>query len=319
MTVGGTSAIENISRHDAVEYGDRSEFFNSQSRRPREFSIIDIPELRSHRKAARPRGMCSMKGSFEVGIREGLIDQKHFEAMGHSIWLYLWVIRRNTDRRGGGKFVWGGKPTTYAEISKDSGFPVRRVRFWLDRLRKFGYVFVHHTNYSKMRIEINKAKKFKNRKGKTGNLFAEIPVDKSVEMSEKRPDQLTQNCQLKVPKSVNLKSQNCQLNKSHSIEPEARPPVVSFSDSEIPLAADALTAKTAAAFRCIGFEEPFGQPEFQAVWVKNHDREDPWLTIKMEATIQECQRKKIGVPPQFYFAKHDVEKTENAMVKARPM
>jgi hypothetical protein len=70
---------------------------------------------------------------------------------------------------------------------------------------------------------------------------------------------------------------------------------------------------TAAAFTEIGFEKPFGQPAFQAVWAVHFDRakkNGTWMTQAMEDTIQECQRMNVGIPPQFYDAKHDVEARE---------
>jgi hypothetical protein len=33
----------------------------------------------------------------------------------------------------------------------------------------------------------------------------------------------------------------------------------------------------------------------------------------MEETIQECQRSEIGIPPQFYTAKHNIEEQETAL------
>lgn len=69
----------------------------------------------------------------------------------------------------------------------------------------------------------------------------------------------------------------------------------------------------AAAFSSIGFEKPFGQKHFQNVFLKclSERNPDEWLTMVMEATIQECQLKKIVIPPQFYAAKRNVETREN--------
>jgi hypothetical protein len=73
--------------------------------------------------------------------------------------------------------------------------------------------------------------------------------------------------------------------------------------------------RSASAFSEIGFDAPFGQPPFQAIWVTHFTaakENGAWLTEAMEATIQECQRYKIGVPPQFFDAKHGIEKSERA-------
>ena len=69
----------------------------------------------------------------------------------------------------------------------------------------------------------------------------------------------------------------------------------------------------AAAFKILGFEEPFGHRTFQEVWLRRYGgHTGEWLTGVMEATIQECQQNRIGIPPQFYDAKHDIEKVETA-------
>ena len=78
----------------------------------------------------------------------------------------------------------------------------------------------------------------------------------------------------------------------------------------------------AAAFTDLGFDKPFGQSSFQAVWVTHYMaavETGNWITQSMEDTIQECQKAGIGIPPQFYEAKHDVEKREIASTKKVPL
>ncbi len=74
-------------------------------------------------------------------------------------------------------------------------------------------------------------------------------------------------------------------------------------------------AGTAAAFVAIGFDKPFGQVKFQAIWIKHFEiaiAAGEWLTQAMEDTAQECQSLNIGVPPQFFSAKREVETREMA-------
>ena len=74
------------------------------------------------------------------------------------------------------------------------------------------------------------------------------------------------------------------------------------------------------AFTAIGFEKRFGRPNFQAIWATHYvaaRRDGTWLTEAMEACIQECQDRNIGVPPQFYDAKHHVQANEDAEFKNR--
>jgi hypothetical protein len=69
---------------------------------------------------------------------------------------------------------------------------------------------------------------------------------------------------------------------------------------------------SAAAFAAIGFDKAFGQLKFKSIWLAKFKERGEWLTQAMEDTIQECQRKNVGVPPQFYAAKHDIEAVEAA-------
>jgi uncharacterized protein YdaU (DUF1376 family) len=79
-----------------------------------------------------------------------------------------------------------------------------------------------------------------------------------------------------------------------------------------------IAAKATAAFQSIGFEHPFGHANFQAVFLDEClNPKGRWMTQIMEATIQRCQGDNIGVPPQFYEAKRDVEARENAALKGR--
>lgn len=106
-----------------------------------------------------------------------------------------------------------------------------------------------------------------------------------------------------------------QKSDSHSYNQGNKTEVEGETDTDT----DTEEAEAAAAFRAIGFNAAFGQKKFQSVYVKRFSRKLPgeWVTEVMESTIQECQQKKIGVPPQFYEAKRDVEVRENATVVQR--
>jgi hypothetical protein len=70
--------------------------------------------------------------------------------------------------------------------------------------------------------------------------------------------------------------------------------------------------ETPAAFLALLHNKTFGHTEFQEIWVRRFAsmKNGEWLQEAMEATIQECQRKNIRVPPQFFDAKRDVEERE---------
>jgi len=140
-----------------------------------------------------------------VGVQDGLIDPKHEEAMGSAVWLFLWCIRCETQKSG---FVLGGAALSYAEISRRSGFPERRIRRWLDRLRKHNYVRVLYTNYKMLRIEIMKPKKW-------------FPKQQNMFHGSHRPQTVSHD----RPQTVSPVSTNGQSNKSCSLRENSKTPL----------------------------------------------------------------------------------------------
>lgn len=103
---------------------------------------------------------------------------------------------------------------------------------------------------------------------------------------------------------------------SPSPSPETSSIPHSIAKGDRAAAASLLSERTAAAFSAIGFDRPFGPIPFQQIWISNFEKEAEWVTIKMEATIQECQDRAIGIPPQFYEAKRVVEADERIAARA---
>ncbi len=83
--------------------------------------------------------------------------------MGSAVWLFGWLIHRQTTQRNGSGLVLRGKPLTYAAISEDTGWPPRTIRKWMAKLRETGYVDVKHSCYSHLVIRVLNAKKFGSR------------------------------------------------------------------------------------------------------------------------------------------------------------
>jgi len=92
-----------------------------------------------------------------VGLHGGVISAEHQKAMGKSIWLYLWLVKRQTKANG---LVLGGAPITYQRIFSEIKVPLRTAQRWLRLLREKGYVEISYLNYHQIRIRILKAKKF---------------------------------------------------------------------------------------------------------------------------------------------------------------
>jgi len=140
-----------------------------------------------------------------VGIQDGLIDPKHERAMGQAIWIFLWCVRCQTQRTN---FVLGGMPLTYDEISRRSGFPARRIRRWIDRLRRSNYVKVTHLNFCMLRIEIMKSKKW-------------FPKQIELPLNLSRP----QTVNLSRPEVVNTATKNGQPKQSCSLREKSKTPL----------------------------------------------------------------------------------------------
>jgi hypothetical protein len=145
-----------------------------------------------------------------IGIQDGLIDPKHERAMGQAVWLFLWCIRSQTQKN----FVLGGMPLTYEEIERRSGFPARKIRRWLNILRRSNYVRVSHLNYCMLRIEIMKPKKWTPKQSELP--FPRAHSTRPETVNSTTLEELTGSGQHVCPKTVNTASKNGQL-KQRSI------------------------------------------------------------------------------------------------------
>lgn len=106
-----------------------------------------------------PRAAIGGKG-MNSGIRGGLWDEKHFRRMGSAIWLFGWLVHRQTTQRHGEGLVLRGKGIDYTTISEDTGFSERTLQRWMATLIRGGYVSVKHTCYKRLVIRVLNAKKF---------------------------------------------------------------------------------------------------------------------------------------------------------------
>ena len=99
-------------------------------------------------------------GQFWIGAKGGLLDKKHYLAMGNAVWLFLYVLRGQTcvDEAGLGIFQYG-RPIKLEQISYDfDGLRISTIKKWLQRLRKGGYIVTEsHSNHGLI-IWIPKAK-----------------------------------------------------------------------------------------------------------------------------------------------------------------
>lgn len=111
-----------------------------------------------------------MKG-FGIEVKNDLLEYKHHENMGDSVWLYLWLLDKTTSvsEDGIGKIL-GGKPIKYEDVSKDLRLSQNTYTRYISRLRKHGYIMVTRAPNGLI-FKITKAhKRFSNKYARSGVL-----------------------------------------------------------------------------------------------------------------------------------------------------
>ncbi|MGH9747462.1 MAG: hypothetical protein ACRD59_15310 [Candidatus Acidiferrales bacterium] len=88
-----------------------------------------------------------------------LLDVHHYEKMGSALWLYSWLILRQTHQSGSIGWVLGGAPITYREIEEETGFNRRTIEGWFRKLRRGGYIETSVAPTGVV-VRITKSKKF---------------------------------------------------------------------------------------------------------------------------------------------------------------
>jgi hypothetical protein len=100
-----------------------------------------------------------MRGKdFNTGLRGVLFEARHYERMGSAVWLYAWLVLRQTHQTGEVGWVLGGAPVSYREIEEETGFNVRTLERWMSTLRRYGYIQTQ-SSMGGLIVRITKAKK----------------------------------------------------------------------------------------------------------------------------------------------------------------
>jgi hypothetical protein len=101
-----------------------------------------------------------MRGKdYKAGLRGVLFEARHHQRMGAAIWLYGWLVLRQTHQSGSIGWVLGGSPISYHEIEEETGFNSRTLERWMHTLRQHGYVETDAAPGGVI-VRIIKAKKF---------------------------------------------------------------------------------------------------------------------------------------------------------------
>jgi hypothetical protein len=82
-----------------------------------------------------------IKENFWVGAKGGLLDERHYLCMRDSVWLFLFLLLKQTSVNEAGEGVVNyGHPITRMEIQEQTGYHERRVEDWIERLRRTSYI-----------------------------------------------------------------------------------------------------------------------------------------------------------------------------------
>ncbi len=101
-----------------------------------------------------------MRGKdFNTGLRGVLFEARHYERMGSAVWLYGWLVLRQTHQTGSTGWVLGGAPISYKEIEEETGFNARTLERWMQTLRRHEYVETAPAQMGGLIVRITKAKK----------------------------------------------------------------------------------------------------------------------------------------------------------------
>lgn len=99
-----------------------------------------------------------MNGYF-ISITNNLLEEKHYEAMGNAVWLYMWLIDRMTEISEGQGIVNNGYPINYDMVREHlTTLNERTYRRMVFALREGGYINTHKAQHG-IYVTINKAKK----------------------------------------------------------------------------------------------------------------------------------------------------------------
>ncbi len=106
--------------------------------------------------------------TFNVPVSNGLLDPRHYKAIGDAVWLFICLIDKQTrgvDKNGHGE-VSGGSPIRDSVIASALGCSRRTVIRWRGTLAHGGYITARRTPYGYVYC-IKKPKKWRSNIAKT--------------------------------------------------------------------------------------------------------------------------------------------------------
>jgi hypothetical protein len=243
--------------------------------------------------------------SYPLPLWNGILD--HCEKIGPALWEFVWLLDKITLEKDGKGIVLGGAPVKIERIARDLRRSDHTVRRNLDRLQAGKYIERTRTPYG-LTIRVRNSRKF--------GIWSKKEIVTSGRSLPVSPGEIGQECERDRPEVTERSAINGRNKEDTARNPAPNAAkngaVTVLLEAAAESSPNTQLETAAAAFSAIGHVAPFGHVSFQEVFLRRFaDRKSgEWLTEMMEATIQECQQKQIGVPPQFTDAKRDVEKRE---------
>jgi hypothetical protein len=130
--------------------------------------------------------------NYNTGLRGVLFEAQHYARMGSAIWLYGWLVLRQTHQTGTTGWVLGGAPVTYREIEGETGFNRRTLERWMCVLRRNAYIATEAAPGGVI-VRILKAKKYLHRPNGP-NASAALRARKVAETVRKVGERGPQDC-----------------------------------------------------------------------------------------------------------------------------
>jgi hypothetical protein len=130
--------------------------------------------------------------NFNTGLRGVLFEERHYARMGSAIWLYGWLVLRQTHQTGTTGWVLGGSPVSYREIESETGFNRRTLERWMSLLRRNEYIETEAAPDGVI-VRILKAKKHLQR-ARLGNANDRQRVRKFAETVRRVAERGPQHC-----------------------------------------------------------------------------------------------------------------------------
>jgi hypothetical protein len=169
--------------------------------------------------------MSNLPSDMNIGVVGGLLDWKHVEAMGQAVWLFSWLVLRQTDENGK---VLGGRVITYEEIAADMKAPksvVRTLKRWMALLKERDYIKIEYRCWRMMIVTVLKPKKYaKNRRANQTAASSEAPVEGAKNVLTKGTEMSPLGDKSVPTKGTNVArsgDKNVPFNKSSTAEQEA--------------------------------------------------------------------------------------------------